>query len=383
MTALTRRTLVTGGALTGLAATTSCLPGEHDPAPGGAHCFTGAEQERGLDGVRAFQQAFPPVDDTVGGEYRFWPCTDAATSQDLDRSSWTRGNIWAFVWANRCNDGVAWNQKPNPLPAPPEHVGALECRAVFTTHAKANAATRCQIRYLLGMGPTDYQAPWLALPGTSATDFVTDEDFRARPGERCRTNVTWRDDSYRVMVDTVLLPPARLTDGPNADNRAGVVLDYEVQDGRRPEVTESFVRAVAHDVRGTGKELFFFTNPFNAPTQQYTGCTPDNLPRIFADVDLMGVFVWPGEGTGSIPSSYDAQLAMLGPLTGRDHEKLVVTFELSDRGTTLEDARWLHEKLYATGRHPDKVMFWRNEASQGGPCSTRINRKISLVCFGE
>lgn len=383
---LTRRTLLAGGTLAGVAAASGCLSDDvsHRPTDG-AHCFTAAEDQRRLNGLRVFQQAFPPVDDAADANYLYWPCTDAATSQDINRSTWTGGNIWAFVWANRRNDGSAWNKKPNPLPAPRERVGPLECRAVFTSHAKANAATRCQLRYLLGMPPAHYQEPWLRLrEGASSADFISDSDFRERPGDYCRTNTTWKDQAYRVMVDRVLLPAARLTEGPNAENRVGVVLDYEVQDGRRPEITEAFVRDLAGDFAGTGKSLFFLTNPFDAPSQQHTGCTPENLPAIFDAVDYMSVFLWSGNSQHSIPASYAAQLRMLGPLSIGDHDKLVVHFELGHPGTTMDDARWLHRLLHdeqASG--PDKVMFWRNDVSQGGACGRAINEKISAVCFGE
>ena len=380
---LSRRTLLRGGVLAGASAAAACTSGENGDRPEGSNCFTATEHQRQLDGIRVFQQAFPPADDEVDGSYPYWPCTDAATSQDFSHSTWTGGRVWAFVWANRCNYGAAWNRKPNPLPAPVMRVGALECRSVFTTHAKANAATRCQVRFLLGMAPDDCMAPWLQIPGTSVADFVIDADYRAHPGAFCRRNVTWRDRYYRVMVDKVLVPAARLTEGVNADNRAGVVLDYEVQDGRRPEVTEAFVHQLSHDVNGAGKLLFFLTNPFNAPTQRYTGCTAENLPQIFADVDHMGVFLWAGDPGGSIPASYDSQLGMLGPLSRTDHDKLVVNFELGDPGTTMADARWLHDTLHAEGLHADKVMFWRHFADQGGSCETATNQKIAMVCFGE
>lgn len=315
--------------------------------------------------------------------YRYWPCTDAATAQDFGRSSWTEGNIWAFVWANRCNDDAAWNQKPNPLTPPEERVEGLVCRAVFTTHARANAATRCQVRYLLGMGVEDYRDPWLRLEGTSSVDFVTDDEFRERPGFYCQADFTWEGETYRVMEDKVLLPAARLTEGFNAAKRLGVVLDYEVQDGRRPEITEAFIHALAYDFKNTGKYFAFFTNPFHAPTQRYTGCTAANLPRIFAEVDYMGILLWSGNPKDSIPASYAKQLGMLGPLTDGDYEKLFIDFELGDPGPTLDDARWLHRTLHATGNHPDKVMFWRNYASQGGDCDTDTNEKISMVCYGE
>lgn len=382
MVDLSRRSLFCC-ALAGTAATVSaCSPSDHRAHRGSrANCFVPGEDGQ-LDGVRVFQQAAPPLNDRVGIRYPYWPCTDAVTTQDMDRSSWTEGRIWAFVWANRCNSGPAWNRKPNPLPAPVERVGDLECRAVFSTLARANAATRCQIRYLLGMSRADYEAPWLRLPGTSTGDFVADADFRTHPGFHCRRKVTWQNEDYRVMVDKVLLPADRLTDGSNAVDRAGVVLDYEVQDSRRPEITEALVQELAYDFTGTGKSFVFLTNPFNAPTQKYTGCCPANLPSIFAAVDYMVISLWSGDPSGSIPASYAAQLGMLGPMTGHDYDKLIVYFELGDPGTTEKDAHWLHNMLHAARPHPDKVMFWRNHATQGGSCDTSTNQKISIVCFG-
>lgn len=392
MRELSRRSLLMVGSLAIAAAASGCRSGGGGARPhsSAGDCFTAADRRR-LHGLRVFQQAFPPASDT-DARYAYWPCTDVATSQDLSRSTWTGGDVWALVWANRCNAGDAWNDKPNPLPAPPEHVGALECRAVFSTHAKANAATRCQIRYLLGMAPDDYRAPWLEIPGTSPSDFVADADYRRHPGAFCRTTLRRRpagaengtvEETYRVMEDRVVLPAARLTDGENAAHRAGVVLDYEVQDSRPPETTEAFIHQVAYDVGAAGKELLLLTDPFDAPTQQYTGCTRENLPRLLAVVDYLAVFLWAGDPGGSLPASYDRQLQMLGPLAREDYEKLVVNFELGAPGTTLDDARWLHHTLRGAGPHPDKVMFWRDHAVQGGSCDTSTNQKISMVCFGE
>lgn len=375
--ALSRRVVLLGGTL---AVTAAACTTEEEPR-GRQHCFSAADHQE-LDGIRVFQQAPPPADDATDQSYRYWPCTDAATSQDFGRSTWTEGNTWAFVWANRCNAGTAWNKKPNPLPAPREYVDDLECRAVFSTHARANAATRCQVRYLLGMDQASCLAPWLEVGGEAA-DALTDADFRGSPGDHCPSTSAWGDEAYRVMVDKVLLPAVRLTEGVNADHRLGVVLDYEVQDGRSPEVTEAFVHALAHDFTGTGKQLFLLTNPFNAPTQQHTGFTAANLPRILADVDHLGVFLWAGSPDGGVAASYATQLQMLGPPAETDVSKLVPIFELGEPGTTLDDARWLHETLHADGPHPDKVMFWRHYAEQGGSCDTTTNQKISLVCFGE
>lgn len=356
-----------------------------------------------LNGTRVFQIAPPPRDNSTDtlSKFKFWPATDIATSSTkaITDSTWTGGNKWFFAWSNRSSGATAWNKKPNPLTPPTVKIlpkadeGVTDCRAVFTTVERANAATRVQIRFALGMSRAEYMQPWLSLPGTSVNDFVTDSNFRTDadnpvtgvrgnvPKKYCTTLTQWLGVDYTVMTDKVLLPPASMS---GSAQHTGVVLDYEVGDSRSPGVTEAFIKAVAADVHSKNKKLILMTNPLNAPTQPHHGLTGTNLPRILDVVDYITVFAWSGNEEGSIPESYKNQLALLGPLNKSDYKKLIIFFELGVPGTTTDDAKWVYKKLHEPGQtHPTAIMFWRYWAEQGDPTATHTNQKINLSLFNR
>lgn len=354
-------------------------PVEPEATAVGANFFTKASNAD-LAGLRVFQQAPPPADDTIDATYPYWPVTDAATSQNFATSTWAGGNRWSFLWSDRRNYGDAWNKKPNQLPAPVVKIGTQECRAVFTTIARANAATQAKIRFMLGNDAATYQAPWIAAGG-SAGDFVTDAAFRANPATYCTTDFAYGSATYKVMVDKVLLPAPRFVDGNRPDLQPGVVLDYEVGDSRTTTETTNFINAVAADVHAAGRQLFLLFNPLNNVNQLYHGYSAANLPAILAAADFLTLTLWSGNPDGSLSASYANQLALLGGgLSAADYAKLVINFELGNPGTSLADAQWVHDKLREAGTsHPGKVMFWRNFAAVGGPGTTLTNQKIAAV----
>jgi hypothetical protein len=338
-----------------------------------------------LDGIRVFQQAPPPRDGSsrIVSRHKYWPATDFATANmnGITDSTWNGGNKWFFAWSNRTNFGTAWNKKPNPPTPPAVVVNGKDCRTTFSTVERANAATRVQIRFALGMSRASYMAPWLALPGTSENDFIADTDYRANYSRHCKTPFSWKGIDYIVMTDKVLLPPTSMTDSVQ---HKGIVLDYEVQDSRSPAVTEVFIKSIAADCHRMNKKLVLLTNPLNSPAQPQTGLNAENIPRLFDVVDHMTVFLWSGNREGSIPASYDNQLKLLGTLSQQDYKKLILFFELGVPGTTQEDARWVYKKLHERNdTHPKAIMFWRHYADQGEPTATDTNKKISLSLFNR
>lgn len=345
-----------------------------------------------LDGTRVFQLVPPPRSDKLAENYAYWPATDfsSGNAKAVNDSTWTGGDSWYFQWANRTNYGTAWNKKPNPTPSPAIRLGKdsagkdIECRLTYTSIARANAATRSQIRYTLGMTREQYMQPWLLLPGTSEADFVNDDTFRASPTSYCTTAFNWNgwqgNLNYMVATDKVLLPALRMS----KTSQTGIVLDYEVQDSRKPETTQAFIKGVAADVHRMGKKLMVISNPLNAPTQKYTSLTAGNLPAILDDVDYLSLMLWSKNREGSIPKSYDNQIKLLGKLEKGEYKKLVLYFELGVPGTTLDDARWVYKKLHDTDeRHPSAIMFWRNGAVQGELGPTFTNQKMSLALFNS
>lgn len=331
--------------------------------------------------IRVFHQSPPPTDDLQDDTYLFWPLTDAVTTQDFTTSEWTGGRISAFVWANRCNFG-GFNTRPNNLPSPLEFNGTQECRATFSTIDLANAATQCQIRHILGMDPVAVKQPWID-SGGSADDFITDAEYRADPASICPDDFLGSDDvTYSVMTDKVLLPAPQFPNAFRPDLCYGILLDYECQDDRTTEITQAIIEAIADDIHAMDKKLILYTNPFTAPTQTHTNINSDNLPALFAAVDLLGIFLWSGNADGSIPESYANQLDMLGTLIDEDYQKLAIIFELgdADTGNTIGDATWVYKKMHEDGPCPKTLIIWRNFAVTGADLT---NKKIWYVCFGQ
>jgi hypothetical protein len=349
--------------------------------------FTEADNAN-LAGLRVFQQNTPPVDNTDNEDFKFFPGTDYAAATNVT-TTWTGGNVWRFLWANRYNyaDGTAGtphNSRPNPLPHPTVFIGTRQCRSAFTTAVLADAATRAQVRHVLGMDAADVEAVWTAAGGVVG-DLIDEADFRASPATYCDTEFSHAGSVFMVMVDKVVLPTNTLLDGPNPSLNAGIALDYEVQDGRIAAQTTALLDAIATDVHAESKELFLYTNPLSGSSAPYNGLDDTNLPDILADVDYMGVLLWSGADEGNIPDSWDAQIDLLGgTLTTAEWAKIVPIFELGvSPGTTIEDAEWLRAKLTEVGDdHPSAVWFWRNGAQYGGGIDRLTNQKIETICFG-
>lgn len=335
-----------------------------------------------LGGLLVWHQNPPPVDDADDEGYKYFPATATTTTQDFTTSLWS-GDKGPFVWDNRRNYDGAWNTKPNQLMAPNVYIGTRLCRAVFTTKALAMAATRAQVRRLVGMDAAAIEAVWTAAGG-SAGDLITEAAYRASPETYCTTEFTHADVVYMVMVDKVVLPTPTMLGGADPSTNKVVVLDYEPGDTRTAAETTAHITAMAADVQGAGYEVMLYGNPLTAYNQQFDGIDDTNLRTLFDAVDYLEIKLWSKATEGSIPASWAAQVAKLGTLTTADWAKIVIGFELgTNPGTTLADAEWVRAKLTEPGsNHPTKVIFWRNHAQQGGSPDRLTNQKISMICFG-
>lgn len=333
-----------------------------------------------LAGLRVWHQINPPPDDTDDDLFKFWPGTDFAGRQaSFGTSTWTGGDKWAIVWDNRCNYGDAWVKEPNPVVQPLVKIGTRLAYSTFSTREMAMAATRVQVRYLLGMTQTEWEQPWVDAGG-DPSDIISDATFRASPETYCTTPFTYRGTTYQVSTDVVVLHPFQLD-----ASDAGIQLDYEAHDTRTVADTTAHITAIADDCHTAGKELVFYTNPLTSDIQAYSGLDATNYGTILDEVDYFSVLLWSGAAEGSISDSWDAQIALLGTMTTARWAKTIIVFELGaeSAGTTLEDAEWVYDKLTEAGTdHPSIVMFWRNGALHGGSLSRLTNRKISMVCFG-
>lgn len=361
------------------------------------HCFAKSSIDEIPPGMRVMVNAAPPANDLVTNEtYPYWPATDYSSAQAaLGSSTYSKLDHKRdyFVFANRRNQGSTAgnpNYKPNDSAGRTIHLDSKECRPCFTTIGNANAATRIQIRHILGLDWQSIAASNPQLEVLLYSDWNTDDLVR-------RAQIFTQDfvhtngggsTTYRVCWDKVLLHPH---DPDNLPKITGVELDYECQDGRSEATTASFTNLIRYDVKVLADmKAIFLVNPYNSPGAAKSGLTQANLATIFNDWDHVSIWLHVDNPDGSIPASYATQVGMLPTLnTAAKWKKLMIRFELgqdptgNDPGTTLEDATWLHNKLTEAGDlHPSFVQFHRNGAPVGGACSTYTNSKIRRVVFG-
>jgi hypothetical protein len=333
-----------------------------------------------LGGLRVWHQTNPPVDDTDDESFKYFPGTDFASRQvQLSTSTWTGGDKWVVMWDNRCNYGDAWVKDPNPVVQPRVMIGTRLAYSTFSTREMAMAATRTQIRYVLGMTQTEYEQPWVDAGGDPG-DIISDATFRASPETYCTTPFTYRGITYEVSTDIVVLHPFQMGAGER-----GIMLDYEAHDTRSVADTTAHVQAIAADCATAGKELAFYTNPLNSDIQPYSGLDATNYPTLLDACDFFTVLLWAGAAEPTIQEAWDNQIALLGTMTTADWAKIAIIFELGTdaTGTTLEDAEWVHDKLTEAGTdHPTNVIFWIHGTQHGGSLDRLTNKKISMVCFG-
>lgn len=320
-----------------------------------AACFSAADNARLR--FEVYQQAPPP-----GGQrpYPYYPLSAAASGQ-LGRLAAAPGGIrtWYYHWANRAATplvGAGGRQIVRKLNIEPSWTGNRRHRSAFSSIGRANACTLAQASSLLGQN-------------TRARGFAREAGIALASEE------TLPDAAPPSPADTCVLASGMLP--PEA---SGIVLDYEVQDGRDPPTTERFLASYAKLVHSAGKQVILLINPLDSPWQQrFTGVTAENANRIVSMFDRTTLVLWSRNAQGSLPASYAAQLAIVkagGPV---DTRRLLIDFELA--GTTLDDARFVRQAIIRD--RLAGVMFWRNYAKQGGACSTPVNQRIAAIAFGD
>ncbi len=339
----------------GIAAFVACDPAFADGLLSQT-CFTAADNAR--LGFEVYQQAPPPSRQSRA--YAYYPLTAAVSSQLRALGAAPDGvQSWYYQWANRASTpltGDGGRAIVRKLNIQPSSSGKRRQRSAFSTIERADACTLAQAASLLGRdarGRTIAISAGITLTGEAATP----ETDRATPIDTCLT------------ANGML--PARAS---------GIVLDYEVQDGRNPAMTEQFLKAYADLVHDADRRVILLVNPLDSPGEQrFTGVVAANASRIVALFDRTMLVLWSGNVHHSLADSYAAQMAILragGPI---DTRRVLIDFELA--GTTLEDAQ-LVRKLIARDRLAG-VLFWRNHAAQGGDCDSAVNRRIATIALGS
>lgn len=316
-------------------------------------CFTSLDNKR--LSFQVIQQTPPPTVDAT--YYPYYPLTAAASMQLGSLALGQPGvDTWYFQWANRSNAPL-YNARGKLVPRKANfqpHIGASRVqRTAFSSLAKADACTLAQTASIL-------QRPAMAAKiARSAKVTLVSESHQA-------------DGAGQGPNDTCVLADGTL---PKASK--GILLDFEPQDGRSASQTLAFMKQFTKMVRSAGRKSMLLLDPFDAPTQIYTGISASNANSIVAMFDLTAIMLWSRSKQKSLQASYEAQMAMIrsgGPVDG---QRLLINFDLA--GTSEADARFVRKVILE-----DKlagVMFWRNWAKQGGSCETDVNRKIASIVF--
>ena len=322
----------------------------------GPTCFTAADNARLPFAV--IQQAPPPR--AVNSAYRFYPFS-AVASRQLGALAVGGGRYGRYfsLWANRANTplrgdaGALLVRKANLQPSLD---GRRRQRTGFSSVVRADACTLAQAASVLGRA------------GIAA-------EFARHGGIELIDENGQPDSSGQGPTDRCVIPAGTLV--PRAD---GILLDFEVQDGRDPATALAFLTRFAGLVHGAGKKALLLLNPFDSKGQQrFSGITAANAHQIVEAFDQTSLLLWSGNPEHSVPASYAAQMAIItagGPVDG---QRLLINFELA--GTTQDDALFAGRMIRE--HHLAGVMFWRNHADQGGLCETPVNRRIAAIVFGR
>ena len=209
-----------------VAALTAVLIAAAGPASAASdNCFSA--NDRPEAGLRVYRLAPPPqIVDQPG--YRYWPLDVAGQIGSIARSRAANIGTYAFVWANRCQPittqtgTCARNPKGNFV-LPRYMKGADEVRPFFTSLARANSCTLIQAAHLLGdpAGGLKLEAAAAGIGLVRRSDPLDGYIENGRFIDLC------------ILTDDVLPGKAK-----------GIMLDYEVQDGRTPAENSRLPRQV-------------------------------------------------------------------------------------------------------------------------------------------
>ena len=291
--------------------------------------------------VAVLENAPPPRVDGLAS-YPYYPAS-AVASMDLATLVSSRSTLHKYYW-QWGNHGPRAVLKGNQAPGV---VGDSRSVVVnFSSTDTADACTLAQTATVLGLSTSAVQSAALG-----------------------QLTLTRTVPTAASTTDVCILPTQVIPRGVD------VLLDYEVQDGRADAQALPFLARYAALDHASGRHVLLYTNPLDAPGQPKSGIDGADVIQIAQAYDGIDVLLWSGNRQGDIRASFASQIQMLGAL----RTKAYTVFELA--GTSLTDAANVRKLMGAS--NIGTVLFWRNNAQQGGSCATDVNRKIACVAYGR
>jgi hypothetical protein len=283
-------------------------------------------------------------------------------------------NDYFDVWANRCNPPVTgsvpgddsgciggnggertegnYNSEVNPV------IHTADGNILFSSYQLANNCTLARTAYVLGQSTDQITASY----GTGLT-FV-------RPS----TIPTG------TMVNDCILPAV------SDPSVTGILLDYEVGDGRTPAQSTAFLKQFADLVHAAGKRAVLYIDPLNSSnTQKYTGIDSTNAYTISTLFDYTTIQLENQNhygGAASIHDQFNNEIQVLeGVGNTVDYSRLAITFDLTCN--TLADASTVRSIMLQ--HNIPAIAWWRNEENNPDSCTSdpvAMQAKIACIVQG-
>ncbi len=318
------------------------------------------------------RQAPPPINNQQNKTtYAYGPITDSSAENITaqNRSTWTGGNNWAFVWANSAH--VPPGDRPaasNPIyPAIPDANG-LYCQTEFTTVARADAATKAEVLYIMGAPPSVWNAPLTAV-GINA---IARSTIAADPDHYC-TQLS-QDGKAMVMIDKMVIPTTVLT------SAYGIAIDYEVQDFRTPGEAHPFLDDLGATIRSYGLKAYLYTNPWDSPSTALNGFDFDRMDDIKANWDYISILIWGGKNQCVEQTSYPYSVNFLRSVSGvLNFNQVLLTVDLF-HCTQAEAIQMYNQRAID---HFAGYEIWDDGAIDGGSTLTGSNLIIYALLHGH
>jgi hypothetical protein len=294
--------------------------------------------------IEVMRQVIPPTNNAYPTS-EFIPGTIYSTLRApdvMENSSnydYSKYDLYHFLWANRCN---TCNPK-NKGNLPELEIGKYKVRFYFDTVNKANACTILQLRKLLNHDKGNLQEA--AKSAGLRIAYTKDQVQAVSKNTNRAVNVCFMSNESELELSS------------NA-NLKGIVLDYEVGDGRSPTVTSSFI-ATLNRTLGDKKLIFYSNDIINGGEKN--GIDKTSAPKILLHSDAVGILLHKKLlETETVASAINRQLGIYGANTAAEMRKVYVTFELNlDLNKAIQTRNIIKSKKLLG------VMEWRNGANPG------------------
>lgn len=343
-------------------------------------------------GLQIIQNGNPPASNSItGSTYVQFPLTVAKTQdmQGSESTTWTGGSVSHFIWASNYN-------RPNPIYPTVVNSSGLQCRAVYSTLALADAAWQANVSWTMGNPAHIASGPltgdgWLDLwesgGGTSGT-WLYHDSGQGTPDlvDGANSLCAGSSGSYVTISNYLVLTQATLLPQTNPGGTAlpgvggipqGVTLDWEVHDNHTCAQTAADMALFSALVHGSGEyKAVLYTNPLDGPNFTTNGfcaygSAGANTDTILGYVDYWTLLSYDGNASGDIILSLKNQI---GTFEAPIYSKFLDTIELGN--TTTTDAYRIVAYTNPLG-FAGYGMFPAG-STLGGQCSRPTNEKIGI-----